>query len=135
MAKVVDIRAEGLAQRLEGYLTGWAERSGVVVEIWALPARTVPRAVAQAVYATLVEALANAERHAATHVSIAITVGASGLRMTVSDDGAGFASGESGQPGGRGPVAMRAHFAEAGGTLTANSIPGSGTTIIGLIPA
>lgn len=137
MSEEVRIReGEGLSRALEEYFAEWTERSGIVVELWALPRGEVPPDVAKAVYATVVEALTNVERHShARHVSVAITLGAAGLRMTVSDDGAGFDLDRAGRYGGRGLAAMRAHFAEVGGTLTINSVAGGGTTITGIVPA
>ncbi len=127
-------RGEGLARALEEYFSDWSERTGIAVEVWALPERAVPQDVAQKIYATIVEALANVERHShAEIVSVAVTMGEGGLRMTVSDDGAGFAEDRSGRSAGRGLAAMRADFAEMGGTLTINSVPGGGTTITGVV--
>ncbi|GLW97074.1 ATP-binding protein [Microtetraspora sp. NBRC 16547] len=135
MAEELRIRSNGdLVSALEDYLAEWSERSGIAVEIWALPGKAVPRRVAQAVYATVIEALENVERHShAGQVSVAVTTGKAGLRMTVSDDGAGFAVDEAAPNTARGLTAMRAHFAEAGGTLTINSVPGGGTTVTGVI--
>ncbi|WP_433497177.1 sensor histidine kinase [Sphaerimonospora sp. CA-214678] len=136
MSKEVRLReGEGFSQNLEDYLSDWTDRSGITVEVWALPGRTVAVDLARVVYDTLVEALANVERHSgATHVSIAVTVGAGGLRMTVSDDGAGFAVDQAVRYGGRGLAVMRARFSEVGGRLTINSVPGGGTTVTGVIP-
>ncbi|MEV8630441.1 ATP-binding protein [Streptosporangium sp. NPDC051023] len=132
MAKELGMRAGlSLAQALEEHLAEWAESTGIAVEIWALPGREVPIRIAEAVLAVLGEALSNIERHSrAGVVSIAVTLGPAGLRMTVSDDGAGF----SGQAAGRGITVMRTHFAEVGGTLGVNGVPGEGTTITGVVP-
>ncbi|MCC5578909.1 MULTISPECIES: sensor histidine kinase [Microtetraspora] len=137
MAEELRIRSNGdLASALEDYLAEWSGRSGIAVEIWALPGQAVSRRVAQAVYATVVEALANVERHShARLVSVAVTTGKAGLRMTVSDDGAGFAVDEAAPNAARGLTAMRAHFAGVGGTLTVNSVPGGGTTVTGVVRA
>ncbi|MDP9866308.1 MULTISPECIES: sensor histidine kinase [Streptosporangium] len=130
-----DFTGEGLTQALESYLARWGERTGIVVETWALPGTAVPRNLARAVYATVLEALANVERHSgARHVSVAVTLSATGLRMTVSDDGAGFAADRSDRSGGRGLAAMRACLAEVGGTLTINSVLAGGTTVTGAVP-
>ncbi|WP_031165156.1 sensor histidine kinase [Streptosporangium roseum] len=130
-----DFTGEDLTRALKGYLPHWAERSGIVVETWALPGGTVPREIARAVYATVLEALANVERHSgAAHVSVAITLSASGLRMTVSDDGGGFPESRADRSPGRGLAAMRAWFAEVGGTLTVNTVPAGGTTVTGVVP-
>jgi signal transduction histidine kinase len=115
---------------LEDHFAEWSERTGIAVEVWALPKRDVPARVAQSVYATVREALSNVERHSqARTVSIALTMGRGGLRLTVSDDGRGFPP----ETTGRGLVAMKAYFAEIGGTLTINGVPGEGTTVSGVV--
>src|SRR5690606_26846091 len=47
----------GLSQMLRDHLTEWSERTGIAVEVWALPEREVPPKVADNVYATVREAL------------------------------------------------------------------------------
>ncbi|WP_127931762.1 sensor histidine kinase [Nonomuraea polychroma] len=122
---------QSLAEALESYLAEWSERTGIAVETWALPATDVPSRVFSSVMATMREALDNVEQHSrARTVSIAVTVGKSGLRMTVSDNGQGFPATEAG----RGIARMRAAFAEVGGTLSVNSVLGEGTTITGVVP-
>jgi signal transduction histidine kinase len=138
--ETVDLRSRhdpeaGLTAALEGYLADWSERTGIAVETWALPKKTVPKHIAKGVYATVVEALANVERHSgAKVVAVAITTGRDGLRVTVSDEGAGFLEESARRSGGRGLAAMRVYFAEIGGTLTINSVLGGGTTITGVVP-
>ncbi|MEV4090667.1 sensor histidine kinase [Streptosporangium saharense] len=120
-----------LAQTLDELLTGWARDNGVTVEIWALPAQDVPDEVTGAVLATLREALSNVLLHSgADVVSVAVTVGPTGLRMTVSDNGVGA----HGPASGRGMAAMRGHFAGIGGTLSVKGVPGGGTTVTGTVP-
>ncbi|MDF5755685.1 ATP-binding protein [Spongiactinospora sp. TRM90649] len=121
----------GLAEALEDHLDRWSRRTGVTVETWALPEGDVEPRVSRAVLVAFREALANVEQHSrATTVSVAVTLGASGLRMTVSDDGIGFTA----PRGGRGTAMMRAAFAELGGSLTIGGVPGEGTTVTGVIP-
>ncbi|NRQ38966.1 hypothetical protein HII36_45175 [Nonomuraea sp. NN258] len=125
-----------LAEALESHLAEWSERTGIAVETWALPATDVPSKVSRAVMTAMGEALANVEQHSGAGtvsitVSIAVTVGKSGLRMTVSDNGRGFVAGAPG----RGIARMRAAFAEAGGRLSVSSVPGEGTTVSGVVPA
>lgn len=132
--------SRSLAEALEESLTRWSRRTGIAVETWALPAGDVPERMSRAVMAVLKEALDNVERHSGARVvSVAITMSRSGLRLTVSDDGAGFdrALCKPGRPPleGRGIVAMRAALAEQGGTLSVTSTPGAGTTVRGVIPA
>jgi signal transduction histidine kinase len=122
---------ESLAEAIEAFLSDWSQRTGIDVEVWALPAADVPSRTAQGVLAAMEEALANVEAHSgATAVSIAVTAGASGLRMTVSDHGRGFDTAKAA----RGIARMRAAFAELGGTLTVNSVRGEGTTVTGAVP-
>ncbi|GAA4947160.1 hypothetical protein GCM10023334_060180 [Nonomuraea thailandensis] len=122
---------QSLAEALESYLAEWSERTGITVETWALPATDVPSRVSSGVMATMREALSNVELHSrARTVSIAVTVGRSGLRMTVSDNGQGFPAAGAG----RGIARMRAAFAEMGGTLSVNSVHGEGTTVTGVVP-
>ncbi|WP_084958439.1 hypothetical protein [Thermoactinospora rubra] len=117
----------GLAEAIEECLGDWSPRSGVAVEIWALPSVEVPAPVAAGVLAALREALALVERasHART-VSVAVTVSGAGLRMTVSDDG-------TGQPWD--VTELRARFAALGGRVSVNHVPGHGTTVSGVIPS
>ncbi|GGM65394.1 hypothetical protein GCM10010106_09250 [Thermopolyspora flexuosa] len=123
---------EGLSQLLRDHLTEWSERTGITVEVWALPEQKVPPKVADNVYATVREALDNVARHSGARVvSIALTVGRTGLRLTVSDGGRGFEPGTTG----RGIVAMHAYLAEIGGRLAVNPVPGAGTTVSGFVPA
>ncbi|GAA5045932.1 hypothetical protein GCM10023259_019340 [Thermocatellispora tengchongensis] len=121
-----------LAEAIEEHLDEWSERTGITVEVWALPKGHVPVALSRAVMTVLREALSNTARHShARTVAIAITMAPSGLRMTVSDDGIGFAEPVTG----RGIAAMRAAFAEVGGAVRVNSVHGEGTTVSAAAPA
>ena|SRR5437868_1867392 len=122
---------QGLAETLEHYLSEWSRQTGIVVETWALPKGEVPPAIAEALLTVLEEALLNVERHSgARTVAVAITWSASGLRMTVSDNGRGTASAEPGH----GLARMRARFLQLGGDLSVNGVPGEGTTVSGVVP-
>ncbi|MEU7891835.1 ATP-binding protein [Nonomuraea sp. NPDC049152] len=122
---------QGLAEALDEYLTDWSQRTGIAVEVWALPQSDVPATIARGVLAVVEEALLNVELHSgAVTVSVAVTVGKPGLRLTVSDDGGGF-----GMPHERRGIArMRALMAELGGNLSVNSVQGEGTTVSGTVP-
>ncbi|GAA1514014.1 hypothetical protein GCM10009677_53980 [Sphaerisporangium rubeum] len=121
----------GLSQTIEDYLTEWSDRTGITVEVWALPTDRVPTPVADAVYAVLQEALSNVESHSGAHtLSLALTTSRTGLKLTISDNGVGFTPGTR---AGRGLDLMKRRFSEVGGTLTVNSVVGEGTTITGHI--
>ncbi|MGW0809945.1 sensor histidine kinase [Nonomuraea sp. NPDC002799] len=116
----------------ESYLAQWSARTGTTVETWALPATGVSPRVTRGVLTVVREALSNAERHSgAGSVSIAVTVGQGGLRLTISDNGTGFNTVSDGGQGGRGIAGMRAALAELGGGLSVNGVPGQGTTVSG----
>ncbi|MGW0804936.1 sensor histidine kinase [Nonomuraea sp. NPDC002799] len=120
-----------LSETLTDYLDEWSGRTGIVVETWALPARSVPDHVARAVVACIVEALRNVELHSgARTVSVAVTTGESNIRLTVSDDGQGFA----GRAVGRGVSSMRGELIAVDGEFSINGTPGAGTTIHGRAP-
>ncbi|SDJ16351.1 sensor histidine kinase [Nonomuraea jiangxiensis] len=122
---------QSLAEALEGCLAEWSEQTGIAVETWALPATDVPSPVSSGVMTTMREALSNVEKHSrARTVSVAVTVGRSGLRMTISDNGQGFTLTRAG----RGIARMRAAFAEIGGSLSVSSVLGEGTTVTGTVP-
>lgn len=131
MHNVVRQGGEGLAGELVSRLAGWSQRTGITVETWALPAEGLPQRVADAVLGCFAEALSNVETHSGARVlSIAVTRGAKGLRITISDDGRGF----MGEAKGRGIVRMRAHLAVVGGRCTVEGTPGGGTTVGAVVP-
>lgn len=54
---------ESLAEALEGNLAEWSRRTGIAVEVWALPAADVRPRVAKGVLEALAETLDNVEKH------------------------------------------------------------------------
>ncbi|MEV3981911.1 hypothetical protein [Nonomuraea sp. NPDC049758] len=131
MTGIMDKARPALAGELESLCGRWSERTGITVEIWALPAGPVSVAWRRAVLAVAEEALANVEAHSgASTASLAVTAGPQGLRLTISDNGRGFASTAPGGGVGR----MRAAFAELGGRLSVRGVPGEGTTVSGAVP-
>ncbi|MBK0392530.1 PAS domain-containing sensor histidine kinase [Ramlibacter algicola] len=86
------------------------------------------------------EALTNAARHAgAKHVSLSLRLRGERLRLEISDDGAGFdpPGQASVQERGRhfGLVSLRERARLAGGSLSIDSVRGSGTRIVADFPA
>ncbi|MEU8118464.1 sensor histidine kinase [Spirillospora sp. NPDC049024] len=79
------------------------------------------------------EALANVRRHAgATRAALCLRYLPDGVRLDVSDDGAGF---DPTAPAGFGLAGMRERVAQAGGRLAISSTPGSGTVLTVEAPA
>lgn len=116
---------------LTDHLREWSDRTGILSEVWALPKSEIPDEVAGKVFAVVREALALVEQGSrARRVSIALTVAESGLRLTVSYDGTGLIP----ETARARIVRMKAAFAEIGGTLLVNGVPGEGATISGFVP-
>lgn len=81
----------------------------------------------------LQEGLANVRKHAAAGtVRVGLEYGEQRVRLSVADDGAGFAEAET---GGYGLLTMRGRVEQAGGTVAVRSTPGAGTTLTVEVPA
>lgn len=79
------------------------------------------------------EALANVRKHAAARTAtVELCYCDDGVRLEVSDDGAGFDPAVAGN--GFGLAGMRARLDEIGGALTVRTEPGHGTTISAEVP-
>jgi signal transduction histidine kinase len=90
--------------------------------------------VEAAVYFCCLEALQNAAKHAcATSVTVEVSGTGTELRFTVVDDGLGFEA--TGEHHGAGLRNMADRLEALGGAVTVSSVPGSGTTVVGHVPA
>jgi signal transduction histidine kinase len=90
--------------------------------------------VEAAVYFCCLEALQNIAKYAdASHVSVSLSTEAGQLNFTVIDDGKGFDPGSN--PPGSGLQGMADRMEALGGMLEVHSEPGTGTTVVGRIPA
>lgn len=141
-----DLRAGELAQgglenALREYVEDWSERAAVPAdcECRGLNGPPLPAPVEATLYRVAQEALANVEKHSqARRVSVLLEREESLVRLTVEDDGRGFAvdavhdSPES--PPRLGLLGMHERVMLAGGTLLIESSPGAGTTILVRIP-
>ncbi len=94
----------------------------------------LPAEVETAVYRIVQEALTNAVKHAAAErVSVVVTRTSERVSVVIEDDGAGFDS--SAGPGeGLGLLGMRERVVLLDGSLTIDSQPGSGTTLVLEVP-
>ncbi|WP_049569801.1 hypothetical protein [Nonomuraea sp. SBT364] len=119
--------ADDLRERLER----WSRSTGIDVEVWALPGRPLPGHVAELVQATVLDVLDGLEGDGSVRsVGIALTAGARGLRLTVSGHGQGL-------PPDRLADRLRvrdAQFAELGGGVSVNVVPGGGVTVSAALP-
>jgi len=117
-----------------GEQTGVAAHAVVTGEAGALPPQvevTLLR-VAQ-------EALANVRRHArAREVTVTLSYMEDEVALDVQDDGQGFAPVMyvgAGPGGGLGLTTMRERVEALGGTLTVESAPGEGSTVVAQLPS
>ena len=96
--------------------------------------RPLPMATEVVLLRVCQEALANVRKHADAHAAtVRLDYDPDAIRLEVSDDGAGFDPARVN--GGYGLRGMRTRVAEAGGTLTVRSSPGTGTHVSAMVPA
>ena len=87
-------------------------------------------------YRVTQEALNNVARHAGEcSAQIALRQMEGGLRLTVSDDGAGFDQEDPQRGRSLGLASMRERARLVNGTLDIESAPGRGTTVVAWVPA
>jgi signal transduction histidine kinase len=115
------------------------ERCAVPVQLEVRGVGRYAPAVEGAVYFCVLEALQNVLKHArgVRRVAVALDGRLPGeLRLSVRDDGAGFAAGGAdGADGGAGVTNMRDRLAALGGDVEVASAPGVGTSVRGWVPS
>jgi signal transduction histidine kinase len=124
--------AEGLVPALQSA----AATSSIPVTVDTTTTERPPRAVEAALYFCCMESVQNAAKHSgAACVSVRFTDPRGRWRLSVVDLGAGFDSWNVvASGGGVGLVNMRDRLDAIGGTLTVDSRPGRGTTVIAEVP-
>jgi signal transduction histidine kinase len=125
------LRDRGLAEALQTA----ANRSVLPATVQADGIGRFDVDVETAVYFCCVEAVQNAGKHAGAEATVTIALGVDGddLWFEVSDDGAGFDTGNADLS--HGFVNMRDRLGAFGGELLVRSSPGDGTTVRGSLPA
>ncbi len=142
---VLDLRAEALegqtlSQALEQLLRNMARETGMTVEFTGPPTvERFPARVESGLYRIAQEALTNIRKHAqARTVHVGLVAEDDHLRMTIQDDGMGFAPDEresgSERPDGFGLPGMSERAALLGGSLGIVSYPSEGTRVQVSIP-
>ncbi len=136
------LESDGLRAALDDLLDESFVGTGVDVELRYDLDVEPPPALAALAYRLSAEAVRNVQRHAdASRVRVSVR-GGDGVRVTVSDDGVGFAGAPPAEPGHRG-VDIGATLAEAAGgwwriesrpVLAAPGEPGHGTTVAFWLP-
>jgi signal transduction histidine kinase len=125
----------GIASAIEWQARRFEARTQIpcLVEV---PEQLPPLSDAKAIglFRILQEALTNVMRHARAHtVQIALVEEGGQLRMTVIDDGVGFAV-DAARPTSFGLVGVRERVLMLGGDMTLESEPGEGTSLSVAIP-
>jgi signal transduction histidine kinase len=131
----------GLESALHTYVTQWAARYGIEVEleVAGLAGRRLPGEVGTTLYRIVQEALTNVAKHAdASQVSVIVEQPDDVVRLIVEDDGCGFDV-EATRARARaerrlGLAGMRERAGLAGGQVTVESTPGDGTTVYVRLP-
>ena len=126
----------GLASAVPWYVEGFAERSGIKVNL-QMPAsfHRLPQAVELVLFRVLQESLTNIHRHAGSkRATIQLRIDAHSAALSVEDDGKGFAS-ANGQPHkpGVGIAGMRERVRELGGEFRITSAA-TGTKVEAVVP-
>jgi two-component system, NarL family, sensor histidine kinase DevS len=124
----------GLVPALERLAQAFREQTGTRVQLEARLEERLPSELETALYRIVQEALTNVMKHArARNVSIVLTRRSGAISVLVEDDGVGFDAEAAGETG-LGLLGMRERLALASGTLTVESSPGAGTTIVAEVP-
>ena len=126
----------GLASAVPWYVEGFAERSGIKVDV-QMPANLgrLSQPVELVLFRVLQESLTNILRHAqSTRAKIRLRVDDHSATLSIEDDGKGFAQ-VNGQPykTGVGIAGMRERVRELGGEFRISSSP-AGTTVEAIVP-
>lgn len=122
----------GLVAALEQYAKNLnADRLAVQLKVRGFENTRLAKDVETCLYRIVQEALTNVVRHAqAESVGILLERSAGRVKLFVEDDGVGFEPDQTSSQDRLGLVGMRERAEMFGGTLTIESYPGSGTSVI-----
>ena len=126
----------GLVAALNALVNDFGEREGMFATYLGadVPA-DLAASTSSALYRITQEALRNVSRHAGkTHVKVLLTREGGALRLEVRDFGCGFDQANIRGAKGLGLVSMKERARVAGGTLTVQSAPAQGTSVILELP-
>ena len=119
----------GLVEALKALVAGYNERLEITIAAEIAPV-SLPPEVEHTLLRISQEALSNAVRHAhATQISLTLEKIEQGVRLSIQDNGTGFAPEEGLQRHGLGLHSMRGRVQELQGVYTLASAPGQGTHV------
>jgi signal transduction histidine kinase len=133
----VSLDQAGLVEALRQYVESCRRVYGINVEMIAngLDHDRLAPELESSLYRITQEALTNVARYAhASHVSVLLNLEPDEVTMMVEDDGAGFDVQAAQRSGRLGLTGMKERAELRGGTLTIESAPGEGTTVVARIP-
>lgn len=128
----------GLDAALRQFARSAAAKFGLAVHFKArgFTAQRLPQAVETALYRVVQEAMTNVVRHArATRVDLLVERRDDQVLVMVEDDGVGFDSARALSSDNFGLLGMRERADALGGTMTVETSPGKGTTIVVEVPS
>jgi signal transduction histidine kinase len=130
------LQESGLPDALASYCEEFARVRGLPVSCETDPVvKELSPGAALCLYRIAQEALGNIAKHSrANQVRVRLSRANGLVRLTVSDNGIGFAPGHAGESGGLGLINMRERVRQLQGTLELESQPGRGTTIHAELP-
>lgn len=130
----LELEREGLVGALSRRLEAVERRTGVHAKLDADDSPGLSVQVEEALYRIAQEALNNALRHAsASRVVVSIRATEDVVRLTVEDDGIGFATATA-ERGGFGLPGMRERAEQNGGRVDVRSTPGRGSIVCAELP-
>jgi signal transduction histidine kinase len=102
----------------------------------SVPSAPLPMQIQEVIYRVAQECLQNVAKHSqANHVNLLLKAADKSIRLSVTDNGAGFTAETAGsKPMSFGLAGMRERAALLGGTLEVRSKPGKGTTVALQLP-
>jgi PAS domain S-box-containing protein len=127
----------GLVEALSIYVEKWASQCGMEADFQSsgIEKNNWPADTETALYRIAIEALTNVLRHAGmTRVSVTLQQIRGLASLVVEDYGRGFQLERHDASGRLGLLGMRERAEMVGGTLTVESTPGTGTTVIVRVP-
>jgi signal transduction histidine kinase len=139
---VQDLRPEvleesPLPEAVKRVVQGWTQQSGIPAQTTVTGTHNhLHPEVETALIRAVQEALANVQKHAqATSAQVTLSYMDDVLMLDVQDNGIGLENAPPpGQGGGYGLTAMRQRVSQVGGSLTVESEPGEGTTVVIQLP-